>query len=178
MYSHRGGKGDTGIAPSADWKDPFIHPDFRFYAYLPSHYYKTDVSIVSETTQMEFFPTEKIFKSLMLGHPFILFGGRHSLRKLRDLGFKTFGSVIDESYDDVEFPLGRADKLIDVFKTCPDDVTSKTVAERQHNRAHFFTIANGIYGRIIKILCDVDKTIVINESFDVSSDMLRKYFLN
>jgi hypothetical protein len=127
---------------------------------------------------MEFFPTEKIYKSLMLGHPFILFGGKHSLQKLRDLGFKTFGSVIDESYDDVEFPMGRADKLIEVFKSCPTDVTSKTVAERQHNRAHFFTVANGIYGRIIKILCNIDPAIVINESFDVSQNTLNKYFLN
>jgi hypothetical protein len=177
IWSHRSGKSATGFGPGDDWVDPFIHPDFRFYAYYPSHYYNTDVSIVSETTQMEFFPTEKIYKSLMLGHPFILYSGKDALAKLRELGFKTFGNVIDESYDTAEYPLARADALIKTITSCPANVIEQTVAERQHNRAQFSVVANSIYGKLIDILCKIDSSVIINNRFDVDNTMLNKYFL-
>lgn len=45
------------------------------------------------------FFTEKIGRPLLLKHPFILAGAEYSLRRLRQLGFKTFHPFIDESYD-------------------------------------------------------------------------------
>jgi hypothetical protein len=178
LYSHRGGKGDAGIAPTEDWEDPFIHPDFRFYAYYPSHFYNTKISVISETTQMEFFPTEKTYKSLMLGHPFFLFGGKNSLQKIRNLGFQTFGDVLDESYDLAEYPRSRAEKLIECIEKCPDDIHELTVAQNQHNRKHFLAVSNSIYGKLLNILLSIDKTIIINESFNVNFNTINKYFLN
>lgn len=43
--------------------------------------------------------TEKTVKNLYIGKPFILMSGHGSLKKLRQLGFKTFSPWIDESYD-------------------------------------------------------------------------------
>jgi hypothetical protein len=43
--------------------------------------------------------TEKTFKPICLGMPFILAGPRGSLEYLRSYGFKTFSSIWDESYD-------------------------------------------------------------------------------
>lgn len=70
---------------------------------IPDQIYQcTAYSIVAETyhdDSWSFF-TEKTAKPLWCGRLFVMFAGRHYLQRLRDLGFRTFGSVIDESYDD------------------------------------------------------------------------------
>jgi len=43
--------------------------------------------------------TEKVGKPLLLGQPFILISGPFYLKKLKELGFKTFDNWWDESYD-------------------------------------------------------------------------------
>jgi hypothetical protein len=62
------------------------------------------VSVVGETIANNdvFFLTEKTAKPLMSGRPFIMLGGKHYLKNLRSLGFRTFEPVIDESYDNIE----------------------------------------------------------------------------
>ena len=171
IWSHRSGKSAEGFGPDDDWQDPFIHPDFRFYAYYPSHYYNTNISIVSETTQTEFFPTEKTYKSLMLGHPFILYGGRHSLAKLRHMGFETFGNSIDESYDNANWPVERAEQVVQSLITADDPKPS------QHNRQHFQKVANSAYKKLLNILQDIDNNVIIKENFAVTDVILNKYFL-
>jgi hypothetical protein len=59
------------------------------------------VNIVTETlfdTQSVFL-TEKTYKPIYLCQPFIIFGNPHSLKKLKELGYKTFDKWWDESYD-------------------------------------------------------------------------------
>lgn len=69
------------------------------------------VSVVTETTfyqsQKLVYPvnharflSEKIFKPIGVGHPFILMSVPKSLELLKSLGYKTFHPFIDESYDD------------------------------------------------------------------------------
>ena len=43
---------------------------------------------------------EKIWKPIYNYHPFIILGTPHCLRKLKELGFKTFHPFINESYDE------------------------------------------------------------------------------
>ena len=45
------------------------------------------------------FLTEKTFKCLKHGHPFIIVGAAGSLAALRSLGYRTFDTAIDNSYD-------------------------------------------------------------------------------
>lgn len=45
------------------------------------------------------FLSEKTFKAIASRHPFIILGDKHSLKKLHELGYKTFDGFIDESYD-------------------------------------------------------------------------------
>ena len=45
------------------------------------------------------FLTEKTFKCLKHGHPFIIVGAAGSLAALRSLGYRTFDHVLDNSYD-------------------------------------------------------------------------------
>lgn len=46
--------------------------------------------------------TEKTFKPIAMGMPFMIAGTKGSLRYLRSYGFKTFNGIWDESYDDAE----------------------------------------------------------------------------
>jgi hypothetical protein len=179
IWSYRGGKSAEGFGPDQDWPDPFCHPDFRFYAYYPSHYYQSDISVVSETTQNEFFPTEKIYKTLMLGHPFVLFGGQHSLAKLRRLGFHTFESVFDESYDLCEYPGERAEAMIRLLPSLVNqNITLQTLTIRQHNRLIFTKLSQGCYLRLLNILQDIEPNLPFRENFAVNTRILQQYFLN
>lgn len=63
------------------------------------------VSLISEASYFEeedtIFLSEKTFKPIACLHPFIIIGNRGSLKKLREMGYKTFDGFIDESYDDL-----------------------------------------------------------------------------
>jgi hypothetical protein len=64
-------------------------------------YNRTAYSIVTETgryNQYSFF-TEKTTKPMMARRLFVMFSGYKFLQNLQNLGFQTFGNVIDESYD-------------------------------------------------------------------------------
>ena len=52
------------------------------------------------------------FRSMLMGMPFVINGCAGSLSLLRELGFKTFGDVIDESYDTHEDPIHRISCLV------------------------------------------------------------------
>ena len=45
------------------------------------------------------FITEKTFKAILNGHPFVIFGCPNTLATLRQLGYRTFDQAIDNSYD-------------------------------------------------------------------------------
>lgn len=47
------------------------------------------------------FITEKTFKAILNGHPFVIFGCPGTLATLRRLGYRTFDHVIDNSYDEI-----------------------------------------------------------------------------
>jgi hypothetical protein len=64
----------------------------------------TWLSIISEASFDEdtCFLSEKVFKPLAAGHPFIVYGNKNSLHCLRELGYKTFSPFIDETYDTLD----------------------------------------------------------------------------
>ncbi len=64
-------------------------------------YKSTFISLVTETLidTSILFMSEKIWKPIVTGHPFILLGNVNTLSYLKELGFKTFDKWIDESYD-------------------------------------------------------------------------------
>ena len=62
------------------------------------------------------FLTEKTFKPILLKMGFLIAGCKGSLKKLRDLGFKTFSDYWDESYDDMEDWSKRKEALVQTMK--------------------------------------------------------------
>jgi len=61
----------------------------------------TFINIVTETLTDDkiIFITEKTYKPIYVCQPFIIVGNAHSLKKLKELGYKTFDKWWDESYD-------------------------------------------------------------------------------
>jgi hypothetical protein len=54
---------------------------------------------------------DKLWKIVATFQPFIIIGTPYSLETLRERGFKTFGKWIDESYDYIEDPVKRFNKI-------------------------------------------------------------------
>jgi hypothetical protein len=64
-------------------------------------YNQTAYSVVAETCFHDNFAfyTEKTSKPIIARRLFVMFAGKNYLANLRKFGFQTFGSIIDESYD-------------------------------------------------------------------------------
>lgn len=91
----------------------------------PEPYIDTYFSVVTETVfyYPHSFRTEKIAKPLMMGHPFIAVANAGFYRDLRNLGFKTFDSIIDESFDSIEDNQARLDRIVAVVADlCKQDM--------------------------------------------------------
>lgn len=65
------------------------------------YYEYYNLEIVTETTVNAHFLTEKTIKPLASKMPFLMVSSAGYLKYLRSLGFKTFGGIFDESYDDI-----------------------------------------------------------------------------
>lgn len=79
------------------------------------YYNKSFCSIVAETAfdgHDVIFLTEKVFKPIIVRQPFLLISQRHSLRILREYGFKTFDPFIDESYDNFAHWIDRTHGVV------------------------------------------------------------------
>lgn len=84
----------------------------------PEPYIDTYFSLVTETVfdyPYSFF-TEKIAKPLTMGHPFVAVASQGFYRDLHNLGFKTFGHLIDESFDSIESNDLRIQRIIQVVE--------------------------------------------------------------
>lgn len=94
----------------------------------PAPYVDTYFSLVTETICAESvysFRTEKIAKPLAMGHPFIAVSNAGFYRDLHNLGFQTFGHVIDESFDQIDHHQDRVNRIIQIVADlCQQDLAS------------------------------------------------------
>jgi hypothetical protein len=88
--------------------------------------------------------TEKTFKPIALGMPFVIVGTQGSLRYLRSYGFKTFGDLWDESYDDAEddIRIERIANLLRSLDELPNHAKQQLFETAyeviEHNWNHFY----------------------------------------
>lgn len=102
-----------------------------------SWYDRTVFSLVSETHDHDYtiFPTEKVYKPIMLGHPFVIWGNPGMLKYLQTQGYQTFPELFDESYDSTLDKKIRLKKIIDICKTTEIKPWSQETQEKlDHNR--------------------------------------------
>jgi len=80
-------------------------------------YVDTYFSVVTETVHEKSysFRTEKIWKPMAIGHPWVCVANAGFNRDLRHLGFKTFRGIIDESFDNIEDNQERLNQVLNVI---------------------------------------------------------------
>lgn len=88
------------------WINNQYDPAFNTNQSLLSHYNKFDIEIVAETFTLgtAFYPTEKTIRPIMAAKPMMVYGPKFYLKRLQDMGFKTYRDFWDESYDQYEGP--------------------------------------------------------------------------
>ncbi len=106
------------------------HSDMITQRYPIDHYRDTYFSIVTESyfwsDHGEHYKhitgiNEKTYKAMLL-NPFIVLGGYGTLKHLKELGFKTFSELFDESYDEIFDPHLRYKKVLEsIRKVCSMD---------------------------------------------------------
>ena len=101
-----------------DWGEIYLKPE---------PYVDTYFSLVTETV-FEYphsFRTEKIWKPIAIGHPFIAVANAGFYRDLHQLGFQTFGHVINESFDSITDSQQRIERIAQVVEElCASDLSS------------------------------------------------------
>ncbi len=102
-----------------DWYDAC-----RSYGNVWNRY---QIEVISETDAVDnFWFTEKTANCLATGKPFVLVSGSGSLQRLQDMGFVTFGDILDESYDSAKTSYDRIQRLT---RSLQDLYTSTSKAE-------------------------------------------------
>lgn len=102
-------------------------------------YQQTQYTVVCETgfTGDGFFLSEKTTKALFAKRIFVMFAPCQFLKNLKDLGFKTFGSIIDESYDEELVDLKRYQmafaQMLSLIHQDPTEVYHKVKEILEHN---------------------------------------------
>jgi len=90
-------------------------------------YIDTYFSLVTETV-FEYpysFRTEKTWKPIAMGHPTIFASNPGYYRDFHNLGFRTWGHLIDESFDNIDNPQDRIDRIAQVVEDlCQQDLPS------------------------------------------------------
>jgi hypothetical protein len=92
-----------------EWGEAYIKPE---------PYIDTYFSIVTETVFFgtDSFRTEKIWKPIIMGHPWICAANDGFYTDLRNMGFRTFEHIIDESFDQIADPQLRIERISAIIK--------------------------------------------------------------
>ena len=96
--------------------------------------------------------SEKTLKPILNQQPFICVAGHHHLKHLRDLGYETFGGIINEEYDSIEDGQQRfeavmklSEDLINLSLEDLHDIYVRSVPILEHNRDK---LENGVTHRL------------------------------
>jgi hypothetical protein len=100
------------------WGDAVVHS---------SAYRDTYFSLVTETVfnYPYSFRTEKIWKPIGIGHPWIAVANAGFYRDMHNIGFKTFSHAIDESFDSIDNNQDRIERIATIVEDlCQQDLAS------------------------------------------------------
>lgn len=119
-------EGDVMYGSELDKADEYL------YTINPKWYLQSKVNLVVETNAWDgpIHLTEKTFKPIFLGIPFVVFASENHLDKLKEFGFNTFETLIGEySSTSIESVIYAGLKLLEIWDT--DEV--KTICEYNRN---------------------------------------------
>lgn len=125
-----------------EWGDVYIRAE---------PYVDTYFSLVSETVcdYPYSLRSEKIYKPMAIGHPFVAVANRGFYQDLRNTGFQTYRSLIDESFDLIDNNQDRLDRIADVVRDlCASDLDEFLVAAQsisKYNQQHMAELGPRIF---------------------------------
>jgi hypothetical protein len=126
---------------------PNTHDSAASADYCNHDYAQTGIEIVLETLfdDTRWHLTEKTLRPIACGKPFMLAAAPGSLQYLKNYGFQTFGSLIDESYDQITHAPTRLRAIMQEMKRIAglDLNTRHQLYQQMHviaeqNKRHFF----------------------------------------
>ena len=137
-------------------------------------YERTFISLLTESLADDdtLFLSEKIWKPIMVGHPFIVYGNQHTLRHLKTMGYQTFDRWIDESYDDEPERGRRSKKVVEQIKRFENysveqltELRNEMKSVCEHNQNHYNKLygekySEGINLDLEKIIKDIWKELI------------------
>jgi hypothetical protein len=137
------------------------------YTINPNWYYKSKVNIITETffNETEIHITEKTWKAIYLGVPFVISASKGHLKTLRDMGFKTFNSVINEDYDGM-YGKDKIKQIIDSAIELSNIYDSKEVLEIcKFNQQLYFNLEHR------RQIC---KEVFLDKFYDIKNSIIPK----
>jgi hypothetical protein len=167
-------QGITDVFATADLPRTFIGEDTQnMSSCWLTNFTEAQDSLVYVPTETVYFGrrthiTEKTFKAIALEMPFVLVATAGSLEYLREYGFKTFGSIFDESYDTETDDIRRIERVTKLLK----DLDNLTLQERQdihraclpiveYNYNHFYQggFTEILWSELVAMLNNLQKTL-------------------
>ena len=138
--------GKTWGNPYYDFTDLSYYKDSYFSIVTEVEVYGWDIinAIDVKYIQGPILISEKTFHRMAVLHPFILVGHPYSLKKLKELGFKTFSPRIDESYDEIEDESIRMYRVLNEI----DKLCSKSLDELHEMYIEMWPILEHNYKRL------------------------------
>lgn len=134
---------DPSTMPAAPSRDPL-----QQWVGADEFYFNSWTDIVSEThfeLHGDVFPTEKTFKPMAYGLPFIFNASRGHLRHVKSLGYQSFPELFDENYDNMPGNLSRIAEIGNqIDKLCSSDQklailkSPETQAKIEYNQNQFW----------------------------------------
>lgn len=124
-----------------------LNDDEYLYRLNTDSFFKTKVNVVAETflehRNRERFAdivhiTEKTWKPIYMGVPFVISATNKHIERLHQFGFKTFDSVIDEDYDLEEDIDVKLDKIINSAIQLAERYNTKEVLDIIEYNANLF----------------------------------------
>lgn len=135
------------------------------HLHVTEHYSQSYCHIVIEThfdadQSNGAFLTEKTFKPIKHGQPFVVVGPVGSLQALRDLGYRTFDHAIDNSYDIEPNNTRRWQMALEAIKKISQQNTrswfESCMNDVQHNQQHFlaskYNRLNTLYDKLLHVV--------------------------
>lgn len=124
------------------------HSETRFNAEFLKNSF---VYVITETVGDYPYPyfSEKTWKAMVTGCPFIMINAQYSLSKLQEFGFKTFSEWWDEGYDTKNTVADRIESAVNIL----NEFSQRSITELQeirstmsdvveYNRTHIATFRN------------------------------------
>jgi len=142
------------------------HHDWRCGHPSMDLYRDSWMEIVPETRyQHGHFLSEKIFKPMATKTPFFVVSTQGYLAHLRQLGFRTFDGILDESYDDMPRVEDRISLMLDQVESMidlgPAEFYNRAGPVLEHNHRYFAEIRGqfqNIYDRLMHdLFCKIDQ---------------------